>query len=119
MWSFKAKAHGSFSSPEYVLALLDERLLDVLQVLGAVVPDQAELRLEGVAVGVEQLVSHLLVLRLAGKEVEEVDDDPDDHNDLHVEVLPVGPQVGGDVDNLIKRKVKIRTFSLEVDEDKK
>ena len=49
---------------------------------------------------VEQLVSHLLVLRLAGEEVEEVDDDPDDHDDLHVEVLPVGSQMGGDIDDL-------------------
>ena len=100
MWSFKAKVRGSFISPEYVLTLLDERLLDVLQVLGAVIPYQAELGLEGVAMSVEQLVGHLLVLRLSSEEVEEVDDDPDDHDDLHVEVLPVGPQMGGDVDDL-------------------
>ena len=50
----------------------------------------------------EQLVGHLLVLRLPGEEVEEIDDDPDDHYNLHIEVLPVRPQVGGDVDDLIR-----------------
>ena len=92
----------SSSLPEYILTLLDQRLLDILQVLGAIVTHQAELRLEGVAVGAEQLVGHLLVLRLPGEEVEEIDDDPDDHDDLHIEVLPVRPQVGGDVDDLIR-----------------
>ena len=96
------KLQISSSSPEYILALLNQRLLNVLQVLGAIVPHQAELRLEGVTVSAEQLISHLLILRLPGEEVEEVDDDPDDHDDLHVEVLPVRPQVSGDVDDLIR-----------------
>ena len=52
--------------------------------------------------GIKQLVGHLLILRLPGEEVEEIDDDPDDHDDLHIEVLPVRPQVGGDVDDLIR-----------------
>ena len=90
----------SSSAPEYFLALLDQRFLDVLQVLRPIVSPEAELRLEGAAVSLEQLIGHLLVLGLAGEEVEEEDDDADDHDDLHVEVLPVGPQVGGDVDNL-------------------
>ena len=38
------------------------------------------------------LVGNLLVLGLAGEEVEEVDDDSNDHGDLHVVVLPVGPE---------------------------
>ena len=38
------------------------------------------------------LVGDLLVLGLASEKVEEIDDDPNDHCDLHVVVLPVGPE---------------------------
>ena len=37
------------------------------------------------------LVGYLLILGLPGEEVEEVDNDPDDHCNLHVVILPVGP----------------------------
>ena len=33
-----------------------------------------------------------MILGLASEEVEEVDNDPNDHCDLHVVVLPVGPE---------------------------
>ena len=42
---------------------------------------------------VSHLVGNLLVLGLAGKKVEEVDDDSNDHSDLHVVVFPVGPEL--------------------------
>ena len=37
------------------------------------------------------LVGYFLILGLASEKVEEIDDDPNDHSDLHVVVLPVGP----------------------------
>ena len=39
------------------------------------------------------LVGYLLILGLPGEEVEEVDNDPDDHCNLHVVILPVGPEL--------------------------
>ena len=61
--------------------------------LVAIVSDHGELALQQRAVGGEPLVRHLLVLRLAGEEVQEVDHDTHDHDDLHVVVLPVSPGV--------------------------
>ena len=49
--------------------------------------------------GCKQLVGNLLIFRFASEEIEKVDDNANDHDDLHIEVLPVGAEMGGDVDN--------------------
>ena len=86
--------------PEQVFTLLDERLLYLLQILCSVITNKTELRLQGVSVSVEHLISYFLILRFPSKEVDEIDDYSNYHDDFHVEVFPVGPQVSGYVDDL-------------------
>ena len=57
--------------------------------------------------GTEPSLRQSAVLGLASYEVEQIDTETDQHEHLHVEAVPVGPQVKGD---LSQQQTVLQTF---------